>query len=142
MHTAAAHATQGEGANDTGAASHLDRSGRQRIGKASFYAERYSGRTMADGTPMRPSSNNAASLTLPLGTTARVTNLETGKSAIITIRDRGPYVKGRIVDLSPTTATLIGISQRQGLALVAVTPIALPALQTRGKSRLSARLAS
>lgn len=147
MHTAAANAarvnaTQGEGANDTGAASHLDRSGRQRIGKASFYAERYSGRTMADGTPMRPTSNNAASLTLPLGTTARVTNLETGKSAIITIRDRGPYVKGRIVDLSPATATLIGIPKRQGLANVAVTPITLPPLQTRGKSRLSARFAS
>src|SRR5450631_2066136 len=87
----------------------LDRSGQKRTGKASFYADHYSGKTMADGTPMRLYSNNAASITLPLGTTARVTNLETGRSAIVTIRDRGPYVHGRIVDLSPATARKIGL---------------------------------
>ena len=53
----------------------LDRSGHKRVGKASFYASRYSNRVMSDGSRMRPESNNAASLTLPLGTTARVTNL-------------------------------------------------------------------
>jgi rare lipoprotein A len=105
---------------------HLDRSGRRQVGNASFYANRYSGRTMADGTPMQLYSNNAASLTLPLGTTAKVTNLETGKSAIVTIRDRGPYVKGRIVDLSPTTALKIGIDRKKGLAKVVVTPLSIP----------------
>jgi len=104
----------------------LDRSGHKQVGKASFYADRYSGKTMSDGTPMRLYSNNAASLTLPLGTTARVTNLETGKSAIVTIRDRGPYVKGRIVDLSPVTARKIGISRSKGLARVEVAPISIP----------------
>jgi rare lipoprotein A len=121
-----------------GAAGPLDRSGQTRIGTASFYAERYSGKTMADGTPMRQSSNNAASLTLPLGTTARVTNLETGRSAIIAIRDRGPYVKGRIVDLSAATASQIGISRRKGLARVAVTPITLPETRNTGRSRVAA----
>jgi rare lipoprotein A len=70
--------------------------------------------------------SNAASRTLPLGTTAKVTNLETGKSAVVTIQDRGPYVGGRLVDLSPGTAKKIGLSERKGLAKVAVTPIKVP----------------
>ena len=81
---------------------------------------------MADCTPNNLYSNNAASLTLPLGTTAKVTNLETGQSAIVTIRDRGPYVKGRIVDLSPVTAHKIGIDRIKGLARVEVAPISVP----------------
>jgi len=92
-------------------------------GVASFYANRFAGRTMADGTPMDPQGDNAASRTLPLGTRARVTNLQTGRSALVTIRDRGPYIKGRIVDLSPATARLIGITPKSGLAKVEVTPL-------------------
>jgi len=111
---------------DPGNMHHLDRSGSKQFGKASFYADRYAGKKMADGSPLQLYGNNAASLTLPLGTRAEVKNLETGKSAIITIRDRGPYVAGRIVDLSPATARLIGISRKQGLARVEVTPISLP----------------
>jgi rare lipoprotein A len=110
----------------SGAKLKLDRSGQKRTGKASFYADHYSGKTMADGTPMRLYSNNAASITLPLGTTARVTNLETGRSAIVTIRDRGPYVRGRIVDLSPATARKIGLEHKQGLAKVEVAPLTVP----------------
>lgn len=104
----------------------VDRSGRERVGTASFYAQSFSGKKMADGTPMRPQENNAASRTLPLGTTAMVTNLKTGKHAIITIRDRGPYVKGRIVDLSPSTARKIGITRTEGLAKVEVAPLEVP----------------
>jgi rare lipoprotein A len=104
----------------------LDRSGRKRVGKASFYAKMFAGRTMADGTRMEPTGNNAASLTLPLGTTAKVTNLKTGKTAVVTIRDRGPYVEGRIVDLSPATAREIGLDQRTGVTKVEVAPIAVP----------------
>jgi rare lipoprotein A len=104
----------------------LDRTGRKQFGKASFYAPMFAGRKMADGTRMRPSSNNAASRTLPLGTTAKVTNLETGKSAVVTIHDRGPYVVGRIVDLSPATARDIGLDRRTGVTRVEVAPIAIP----------------
>jgi rare lipoprotein A len=104
----------------------LDRSGGKRFGKASFYANFFAGRKMADGKIMDPQTNNAASRTLPLGTTAKVTNLETGKSAVVTIQDRGPYVDGRIVDLSPATAQKIGITRREGIAKVEVTPIAVP----------------
>ena len=104
----------------------LDRTGLKRVGIASFYAAKFAGRKMADGTPMRPQGDNAASKTLPLGTRARVTNLKTGRTAIVTIRDRGPYVKGRIVDLSPSTARKIGLDRRQGLARVEVVPIEFP----------------
>jgi rare lipoprotein A len=104
----------------------LDRSGRPRVGEASFYGRRFFGRPMADGTPMDPQGDNAASRTLPLGTTARVTNLETGRSAVVTIQDRGPYAKGRIVDLSPATAEEIGLTTEQGVARVEVAPIAVP----------------
>jgi len=104
----------------------LDLSGKKRVGKASFYAHRFAGKKMADGKMMNPQHDNAASRTLPLGTTAKVTNLDTGKSAFVTIQDRGPYVKGRIVDLSPSTAQEIGITQRQGVARVEVAPLAVP----------------
>lgn len=104
----------------------LDRSGHARIGKASFYAKMFNGRTMADGTRMEPTANNAASRTLPLGTTAQVTNLQTGKTAVVTIRDRGPYVAGRIVDLSPATAREIGLDKRTGVTQVKIAPIAVP----------------
>ena len=75
---------------------------------------------------MQPQSNNAASKTLPLGTTAKVTNLETGRSALVTIRDRGPYVQGRIVDLSPSTAKEIGLDHKKGVTKVEVAPIVVP----------------
>jgi rare lipoprotein A len=104
----------------------LDRSGHKRRGKASFYARKFAGRKMADGTVMEPQGDNAASKTLPLGTTAKVTNLENGRSAVVTIRDRGPYIQGRIVDLSPSTAKEIGIEHKNGVAKVEVAPIVVP----------------
>jgi len=90
------------------------------VGKASFYSRHFAGKIMADGTPMDVAGNNAASLTLPLGTKAKVTSLATGRSAVVVIRDRGPYAKGRIIDLSPATARRIGLTSRQGVALVKV----------------------
>jgi rare lipoprotein A len=103
-----------------------DLSGRTRFGDASFYAKKFAGREMADGGTMDPHGDNAASKTLPLGTRAKVTNIDTGQSAVVTIQDRGPYVKGRIVDLSPSTAQKIGITQDKGIAKVKVTPISVP----------------
>lgn len=114
----------------------LDLSGGKRFGKASFYANFFAGRKMADGKIMDPQTNNAASRTLPLGTTAKVTNLETGQSAVVTIQDRGPYVGGRIVDLSPATAQKIGITKREGIAKVEVAPIAVP--MPNGRIKLGA----
>lgn len=103
-----------------------DLSGDTRVGKASIFAKKFAGKKMADGSKMDPEGDNAASRTLPLGTTAKVTHLETGKSAIVTIQDRGPHVKGRIVDLSPSTARKIGIAPDHGVAKVKIDPIAVP----------------
>jgi rare lipoprotein A len=122
--TPAEVAPQESGAAYTGGG--LDRTGVRRIGRASFYAREFVGRKMADGIKMDPQVGNAASKTLPLGTTAKVTNLETGQSAIVTIEDRGPYVAGRILDLSPATAKDIGLTRKQGVASVEVAPIAVP----------------
>ena len=113
----------------------VDRTGRQRVGKASVYAAKFNGRRMADGTPMDPQGDSAASKTLPLGTVAKVTNLRTGQSAVVTVRDRGPHVAGRIVDLSPSSARQVGIDHRQGVAKVAVTPLSLPAREDGAADR-------
>ncbi len=83
---------------------------------------------------MDPQADSAASKTLPLGTTARVTNLETGDSAVVTIRDRGPHVQGRIVDLTPATARKVGIDRQEGVSKVKVTPLSLPPSDERVKS--------
>lgn len=115
----------------------LDRSGQARRGKASYYHDKFAGRKMADGTPMDPNSNIAASKTLPLGTIARVTNLENGKSEVVEIRDRGPYVEGRIVDLTPKTARKLDIDE-QGVAPVVVEPIEVPLADGRTKRGVGA----
>ncbi|MGA7541063.1 MAG: septal ring lytic transglycosylase RlpA family protein [Steroidobacteraceae bacterium] len=112
-----------------------DLSARKRRGTASYYARQFFGKPMANGAAMNPRGNNAASRTLPLGTVAKVTNVATGKSAIIEIEDRGPYIKGRIVDLSPSTAHKIGITRRIGVAKVVVAPIAVPLPDGRVKLR-------
>ena len=112
----------------------LDRSGKKRVGTASVYSHRFVGRKMADGTRMDAHDDNAASKTLPLGTQAKVTNLKTRQSATVTIQDRGPYVKGRIVDLSPATAQQIGITPKEGIAKVEVKPISLPPPEDEAKN--------
>ena len=122
-----------------------DRSARKRVGKASYYARQFFGKPMADGAPMNPRGNNAASRTLPLGTVAKVTNVTTGRSAIVKIEDRGPYIKGRIVDLSPSTARKIGITPHIGVAKVVVAPITVPLPDgriKRGQPALTARALS
>ena len=96
------------------------------VGKASIYARRFAGRRMANGERMDPHRHIAASKTLPLGTKARVTNLETGRSALVTIEDRGPFVAGRIVDLSPASAAAIGLTDKEGVAKVEVVPVDVP----------------
>ncbi|MCJ8163853.1 septal ring lytic transglycosylase RlpA family protein [Pontibacter sp. E15-1] len=73
-------------------------------GKASYYARKFQGRTMANGEAYRKGKLTAAHRTLPLGTKVRVTNTRTQKSVKVRITDRGPFVKGRIVDLSEKAA--------------------------------------
>src|ERR1700744_6123189 len=103
----------------------LDRSGKARKGEASYYGRKFYSKKMADGTRMDPQSNVAASKTLPLGTKARVTNLENGNNEVVESRDRAPYVKGRIVDGTPQTADKLGLKEN-GTAPVEVKPVEVP----------------
>jgi rare lipoprotein A len=116
-------------------AGHVDHSGRKQKGRASFYANSFANRKMADGKRMNPNSNIAASKTLPLGSVAKVTNLENGKTATVKIEDRGPYVGGRVMDLAPKVANELDLKQK-GVAPVEVKPITLP--QPDGKIKLGA----
>ena len=69
-------------------------------GEASYYAHKYHGRTTANGETYDENKMTAAHKTLPFGTTVRVTNLANGKKVVVRINDRGPFIKGRIIDLS------------------------------------------
>jgi rare lipoprotein A len=87
-------------------------------GIASIYA--YSGSRTASGEHMSPGGLTAAHRTLPFGTMVRVTNQSSGRSVVVRINDRGPFVRGRIIDLSPAAARALGFS---GLANVSVDVI-------------------
>ena len=113
----------------------IDHSGRKQAGHASFYANRFAYKKMADGHRMNPDANVAASKTLPLGTVAEVTNLENGRSAKVQVEDRGPFIDGRVVDVTPKVANQLGMVKR-GVAPVVVKPIAVP--QPDGAVKLGA----
>lgn len=78
-------------------------------GQGSYYADKFAGKPTASGTPYRPGKLTAAHNTLPFGTKIKVTNTRTGRSVKVTVNDRGPHVKGRIVDLSKKAANKIGL---------------------------------
>ncbi|OWP64597.1 septal ring lytic transglycosylase RlpA family lipoprotein [Hymenobacter amundsenii] len=78
-------------------------------GKASFYADKFAGRRTASGSVYRPGQLTAAHNTLPFGTKVRVTNPRNRRSVDVVVTDRGPHVKGRIIDLSKKAARKIDI---------------------------------
>ena len=78
----------------------------------------YSGEKTANGEYAHASALTAAHKSLPFGTRVKVTNVNTGRSVIVRINDRGPYIRGRIIDLTPAGARAIGSS---GLAPVQLT---------------------
>ncbi|MGQ9367612.1 septal ring lytic transglycosylase RlpA family protein [Azospirillum sp. A39] len=73
-------------------------------GRASFYGDRFHGRRTANGETYDHGKATAASRQLPLGSQATVTNRETGESVDVLVNDRGPYAKGRVIDLSKHAA--------------------------------------
>lgn len=89
-------------------------------GEASYYANKFKGRRTANGEKFRQHKRTAASLTIPFGTKVRVTNLRNGRTVKVRINDRGPYVKGRIIDLSRKAARKIGML-RDGVVPVKLT---------------------
>jgi rare lipoprotein A (peptidoglycan hydrolase) len=78
-------------------------------GMASFYGYDFAGRPTASGETFNPGAMTAASLSLPFGTLVRVTNRNNGRSVVVRINDRGPYVGGRVIDLSLAAAGAIGM---------------------------------
>lgn len=91
-------------------------------GKASFYADKFEGRPTASGEKYKHSKLTAAHKSLPFGTKVKVTNVANSQSVEVTINDRGPYVDGRIIDLSKSAAEKLGFIS-QGLAEVQVEVI-------------------
>ena len=89
------------------------------VGTASWYGPGFHGRATASGETFNQHALTAAHRTLPLGTAATVTNLETGQAVQVTINDRGPYVPGRHLDLSHAAAKQIGLT-RKGVAKVKI----------------------
>jgi rare lipoprotein A len=77
-------------------------------GKASFYADKFEGIQTASGEKYRHNKLTGAHKTLPFGTKVRITNLANDKTVEVTINDRGPYVDGRIIDLSKAAADELG----------------------------------
>jgi rare lipoprotein A len=114
---------------------HLDPSGRKQQGRASYYAHQFANRMMANGSRFDPNAYTAASKTLPLGTTAKVINLQNGRSAMVTVEDRGPFIDGRVVDVTPKVAEQLDIGKR-GVVPVIIAPIAVP--QRDGAVKLGA----
>lgn len=88
-------------------------------GTASWYGEPFHGRQAADGTIYDMEGLTAAHRTMPLGSMVRVINLVNGKYIYVRITDRGPYVNGRILDLSHAAAVRLGM-EKGGLSLVQV----------------------
>jgi rare lipoprotein A len=88
-------------------------------GQASWYGYPFYGNQTANGEIYRPGTMTAAHPSLPFGTRVRVTNLNNGRSTVVRINDRGPYVGGRIIDLSETAADSIGMKS-SGVAPVKI----------------------
>ena len=90
------------------------------VGNASWYGTEFNGRKTANGERFDCESLTAAHPNLPFGSIVRLVNPRTGQFELVRINDRGPFTRGRIIDLTPAAAGQLGFS---GLAPVSVTPI-------------------
>ena len=91
----------------------------EQTGKASYYGEWHQGKPTASGEKFDMNALTAAHKTLPFGTKVKVTNLENGRSVTVRITDRGPFVKGRVIDLSLAAAKKIDMV-KAGVAKVEI----------------------
>lgn len=100
-------------------------------GIASYYSDKYQGRPTASGEAFDQHEMTAAHRRLPFGTRVRVTNVANGKSVAVRINDRGPFVSGRVIDVSRAAATKLGIIHA-GLAQVTIEVLDTPAAVASG----------
>jgi rare lipoprotein A len=101
--------------------------GQVQTGIASYYHDSLHGNRTASGQIYDKNKLSAAHKTLPLGSRVRVTDKRTGKSVVVHVNDRGPFIKGRIIDLSRRAATELGIIRR------GVTPVKVEVLSVAGR---------
>jgi rare lipoprotein A len=94
-------------------------------GTASFYHDKFVGRKTASGQRFSQKELTCAHRTLPFGTKLKVTNLKTGKAIVVTVNDRGPFKKGRVIDLSRKGATELGF-MHDGITSVAIELVSEP----------------
>jgi rare lipoprotein A len=98
-------------------------SGATETGKASYYGDRHHGRKTASGERFDQHALTAAHRSLPFGTRVRVTNLSNERSVVVRINDRGPFVRGRIIDVSRAAA------ERLGMLRAGVVPVRVEQLK-------------
>ncbi len=99
-------------------------------GVASYYHDKFHGRTTACGQRFDQSRLTAAHKKLPCGTKVRVTRRDTGRSVVVIVNDRGPFIDGRVIDLSKEAARHLNMVQR-GVAPVQLTVLDRSAQRTR-----------
>jgi rare lipoprotein A len=93
------------------------------VGHASYYGNEFAGRRTASGEIFNPNGHTAAHRTASFGSLIRVTHIGNGKQVTVRVNDRGPFVRGRIIDLSYAAAKQIGL-HRSGTAKVKLTSVA------------------
>lgn len=81
-------------------------------GNASYYGTKHQGKKTASGEPFKQELKTAAHKTIPFGTMVKVTNVENDKSVVVRVNDRGPFVNGRIIDLSSSAFNAIGSTEK------------------------------
>ncbi|MBV5309884.1 septal ring lytic transglycosylase RlpA family protein [Chromatium okenii] len=101
-------------------------SGQTQKGMASYYHDRFHGRKTASGQRYNRNRFTAAHKTLPLGTKLEVTNTRNGRSIVVQVNDRGPFAKGRVLDLSREAASELGMLSR-GVARIEYRVVSSPA---------------
>ena len=109
---------------------------RGQVGLASWYGGKFQGRRTANGEVFDTNKLTAAHKTLPFGTIVRVTNLENEKTSLVRINDRGPFVEGRIIDLSRAAAVELEMAGK-GIARVRVETLRTAALEERYSIQLA-----
>ncbi|MBS2032037.1 MAG: septal ring lytic transglycosylase RlpA family protein [Deltaproteobacteria bacterium] len=94
-------------------------------GIAGYYGKDFDGRRTASGAIFHAEAKTCAHRTLPFGAIVEVTRLDNGRSVVVTVTDRGPFVSGRIIDLSLGAARQIGLVQA-GLTRVRIAVLSVP----------------
>ncbi|ACL67434.1 rare lipoprotein A [Anaeromyxobacter dehalogenans 2CP-1] len=94
----------------------------EQVGLASYYGKRHHGRRTASGSRFDMHAMTCAHRTAPFGTRLKVTSLESGKSVVVKVTDRGPFAGGRVVDLSYAAARKLGMVE-DGVVRVRIEPV-------------------